>query len=127
MIDLAIDFHSGIPVYKQIINWVLTDIASGSIKTGDRLPTIHALADCLKINPNTVASAYRELELTGAIMSQRGNGSFVKESDDRGIRLSAAEKEAKLDAMYGRMRAEAGSFGISENEIEEYIKKRRRK
>jgi len=122
-----IEFHSGIPVYKQIINRIQSDIAMGNLKEGDRLPTIHSLTACLNVNPNTVAHAYREMELTGIIMSQRGNGSFVRGGDTRGIRLSSKEKETKLDALYGRMKTEASSFGISESEIEEYLNKRSRK
>jgi len=124
MVDFTIEFHSGIPVYRQIINRIQADIAAGTLKEGDRLPTIHALTDRLGVNPNTVAHAYREMELTGVIASQRGNGSFVRGTNARGIQLAAAEKEAKLDTLYGRMKAEASSFGISETEIEEYLKER---
>ena len=64
-----IEFNSGIPVYRQIINAILTSISSGSMGLGDQLPTIRSLAQQLNINPNTVAKAYRELELTGIIES----------------------------------------------------------
>jgi len=54
----AIEFHSGVPVYKQIINHVSAAIAGGMLKEGDQLPTIRALCETLAVNPNTVAKAY---------------------------------------------------------------------
>ncbi|MEJ1972083.1 MAG: GntR family transcriptional regulator [Lacunisphaera sp.] len=73
----SVEFHSGIPVYKQIIHQVQTAITAGGLKEGDRLPTIRALHQQLNVNPNTVAKAYRELEHLGLIATERGSGCFV--------------------------------------------------
>jgi GntR family transcriptional regulator len=122
--DMTLEFNSGIPVYKQIINRVRTEVASGSLNDGDRLPTIRKLTEQLNINPNTVAKAYRELELSGVIISQRGNGSFIRLGSVPEAGLSAAEKTAKLSALYERMKSEASGFGISEAEVHSYINER---
>ena len=57
----SIDFSSGIPVYKQIINTICTAVSSGKLRQGEKLPTIKELTQQLNVNPNTVAKAYREL------------------------------------------------------------------
>ena len=62
-----VEYNSGIPVYRQIINHVCAAVAADSFKPGDQLPTIRALSERLNVNPNTVAKAYRELELKGII------------------------------------------------------------
>jgi GntR family transcriptional regulator len=59
--QLRIDLKSGVPFYRQIIDQVLTAIASGALVPGNQLPTVRQLAVDLSINPNTVVRAYREL------------------------------------------------------------------
>ena len=73
-----IEFHSGIPVYKQIIHQVQAAITAGRLKAGDQLPTIRALHEQLNVNPNTVAKAYRELQHLGLLSAEHGSGCFVK-------------------------------------------------
>ena len=121
--DMTLEFSSGIPVYKQIINRVQTEVAAGNLRGGDRLPTIRQLTASLNINPNTVAKAYRELEMSGVITSQRGNGSFVRPSTAKAAGLSKADKAAKLNELYERMKSEASAFGISEAEVWGFVMK----
>lgn len=104
-----------------------TEVAAGGLREGDRLPTIRKLTAQLNVNPNTVAKAYRELELSGVIFSQRGNGSFIRQSADQGTVLSDTAKSAKLTELYERMKSEAAGFGISELEVGQYILKRNTK
>jgi len=108
----SIEFHSGIPVYKQIIHQVQAAIADGRLKEEDQLPTVRALHQKLKVNPNTVAKAYRELELGGFITTQRGSGCFVA-APSATPRLSAIDKKTKADEISARLVAEARSHGIS--------------
>lgn len=77
MLWFKIDFHSGIPVYQQIINNVKEAIISGDLKADDPLPSIRELAKELNVNPNTVARSYRDLEMEGFIYSRPGVGSFI--------------------------------------------------
>ncbi len=72
-----LDLHSGVPVYRQIMDQVRGGIASGSLSVGDQLPTVRQLAVDLSINPNTVVRAYRELELGGLLETHQGTGTFI--------------------------------------------------
>ena len=119
----SIEFNSGIPVYKQIINHVCAALASGALKEGDRLPTIRLLQAQLDVNPNTVAKAYRELELKGIITSERGNGSFIRNGVES-ARLPAAERRERLESLYRRLLAEAAGCGVTEDELTQYVKER---
>lgn len=116
-LPLSIEYHSGIPVYRQIINAITSAVANGEITNGDFLPTIRNLAEDLRINPNTVAKAYRELELTGVVLSAGRNGTVVTGHRKVLPRPSRAEKEIKLKEIYSRAVAEARAHGISESEV----------
>src|ERR1700677_3412341 len=94
----SIEFHSGIPVYKQIINHLRAAMADGRLPEGEQLPTVRALHKKLNVNPNTVAKAYRELELGGFITTQRGSGCFVA-PPPVAPKLSARVKRAKADEL----------------------------
>src|SRR5258708_20311686 len=72
-----LDLHSGVPVYRQIIDQVQGGIAAGTLKAGDQLPTVRQVAVDLSINPNTVVRAYRELEIRGVLETQQGTGTFI--------------------------------------------------
>jgi GntR family transcriptional regulator len=112
----AIEFHSGIPVYKQIINHIQAAIAAGRLKEGDQLPAIRALHQKLDVNPNTVAKAYRELALTGVIVAEHGSGSFVAPPQKKPV-LSPKEKKAKVSELCARFVAEAKGHGITPEEL----------
>ena len=75
------------PIYVQIMDEVRRGMATGALVSGDPLPSVRQLAADLKVNPNTVAQAYRELEREGLAYVQRGQGTFVGSSrhidDDR--------------------------------------------
>ncbi len=73
----SINIDSSVPVYEQIENHVQFAIASGDLKAADQLPSVKELALRLSINPNTVAKAYRDLEVMGLIYTRRGMGCFV--------------------------------------------------
>lgn len=117
--DWRIEFHSGIPAYRQIINRIQAEISRGNLREGDQLPTIRALHQKLQVNPNTVARAYRELALTGVIESQQGSGSFVARPRDHAA-LPTEVRQAKTEELAARLTAEARSHGI---QIEDLIKR----
>lgn len=85
----AIDLHSGMPVYRQLIDQVRSGVASGSLIAGDQLPTVRQLAVDLAINPNTVMRAYRELELGGLLETHQGTGTFISKKKLGKIPLNA--------------------------------------
>ncbi|MEJ2245696.1 MAG: GntR family transcriptional regulator, partial [Acidobacteriota bacterium] len=75
---IQINFKSGKPVYLQVVDQIKTAAASGALKPGEPLPTIRPLAEELRLNRNTIAKAYAELENQGVIETLPGKGSFVK-------------------------------------------------
>ena len=78
---LQIDFKSGKPVYLQLVDQIRYAAASGGLRTGEPLPSIRPLAEELRVNRNTVAKAYAELESQGVIETIPGKGCFLKESN----------------------------------------------
>lgn len=78
-VRFSLDGSSGVPFYRQIIQQIEHAILSRKLEPGDRLPTIRSLAIDLKINPNTIAKAYSELEIRGIVVTQVGSGTYVSD------------------------------------------------
>ena len=112
--EFALDLHSGMPVYRQLIDQVRSGVASGSLTAGDQLPTVRQLAVDLAINPNTVLRAYRELELGGLIETHQGTGTFVARKK---VEKNNAERERKLTQLTGEFAARAGAAGFTVEEL----------
>ena|SRR5580704_1996811 len=108
--EFALDLHSGMPVYRQLIDQVRSGVASGTLTAGDQLPTVRQLAVDLAINPNTVMRAYRELELGGTLETHQGTGTFVA---NKKVEKATAERERQLVQMAGEFAARAGAAGFS--------------
>src|SRR5579863_7001189 len=106
----ALDLHTGVPVYRQLIDQVRAGIASGSLTAGDQLPTVRQLAVDLAINPNTVMRAYRELELSGLLETHQGTGTFISNKKPE---KKTAERDRQLSQMAGEIAARAGAAGFS--------------
>ena len=109
-----LDPHSGVPVYRQIVDQVLGGIASGSLTPGDQLPTVRQAAVDLEINLNTVLRAYRELELRGALETQQGTGTFISRQK---VKRDSVERDRKLDQLATEFIARAGSLGFTLEEL----------
>jgi GntR family transcriptional regulator len=77
---LQINFKSGKPVYLQVVDQIKAAAASGSLQPGEALPCIRPLAEELRVNRNTIAKAYSELESLGVIETLPGKGCFLKEN-----------------------------------------------
>lgn len=75
-----INFKSGMPVYLQLVDQVKAAAASGALQPGEALPSIRPLAEELRLNRNTVAKAYSELERLGVIETLPGKGCFLKQN-----------------------------------------------
>lgn len=114
----ALDLHTGVPVYRQIIDRVRGGIASGALSAGDQLPTVRQLAVDLAINPNTVMRAYRELELGGLLETQQGTGTFIT---NKKTGASNAERERHLAQIAGEFAARAGAAGFTVEELIERL------
>lgn len=112
--EFSLNMHSGVPVYRQLIDQVRAGMASGSLSAGDQLPTVRQLAVDLAINPNTVLRAYRELELGGLLETHQGTGTFIS---DRKLERKTAERERQLSQMAGEFAARAGASGFTVEEL----------
>jgi GntR family transcriptional regulator len=86
---LQVNFKSGKPVYLQVVDQVKAAAASGALQTGEPLPSIRPLAEELRVNRNTIAKAYTELESQGVIETIPGKGCFLK------INSSPLKKEVR--------------------------------
>jgi len=86
-----VDFKTGKPVYLQLVDQVRYAAASGGLRPGEPLPSIRPLAEELRVNRNTVAKAYAELENQGVIETIPGKGCFLRESNSP-FTKSAREK-----------------------------------
>jgi GntR family transcriptional regulator len=109
-----LDAHSGVPVYRQLIDQVQGAVASGSLSAGDQLPTVRHVAIELAINPNTVLRAYREMEIRGMLDTQQGTGTFVAEQK---VELSKEVRDRQLGQLVNEFVSRAGSTGITVNEL----------
>jgi GntR family transcriptional regulator len=114
-----LDLHSGVPVYRQIIDQVRGAIAHGSLSVGDQLPTVRQLAVDLSINPNTVVRAYRELELGGLLDTQQGTGTFVSAQK---IPKADAERDRQLGQIAADAVARAGAAGFTVEDLLEHLR-----
>lgn len=118
-----LDSHSGVPVYRQLIDQVHAAIATGRLQPGDQLPTVRLVAVELTINPNTVIRAYREMEIRGILDTQQGSGTFIA---DQKIEPSKQEHNRKLDQLVGDFVARAGAAGLTVGELIESLEKLQR-
>ena len=123
-IEFRLDVKSGVPFYRQIIDRVKSAIATGEIAAGDRLPTVRQLAVDLSINPNTVARAYTELELTGLVETQMGSGTFVGQKK---VERDDVERRRILDQICQELLARASSHGFTLDDVLENLAQRRKR
>jgi len=112
--QFRLDLHSGVPVYRQLIDQVRAGMAAGSLSSGDQLPTVLQLAVDLAINPNTVLRAYRELELGGFLETQQGTGTFITQKKPR---RDDVERERQLNQLVGEFLARAGAAGFTAEDL----------
>ncbi len=119
MIKFILDPKAGAPFYRQIIDQIKFGIASGKLNIGDQLPTVRALAVELKVNLNTVAKAYKELEIQQILETQQGTGTFINKIE---IQIDNKEKNKKLDEICNEFTTIAFSYGFSINDIVNQLK-----
>ena len=105
-----LDMHSGVPVYRQIVDQVRGAVAVGNLTAGDQLPTVRQLAVDLEINPNTVVRAYRELEIRGVLETQQGTGTFISRQK---IKRDEVEHRRQLNQLVTEFVSRAGAAGFT--------------
>jgi GntR family transcriptional regulator len=117
-LEFVIDPKTGVPFYKQIILQVEMAIADGRMGSGDQLPTVRSLAVDLKINPNTVARAYNELEIRGIVTTHQGSGTFIS---DKKVELDDVERERVLVGLVRPFLSKAMSYGFTIQEVMDHL------
>lgn len=120
-VPFRLDAASGVPFYRQVIDQVLLAVADGRLAPGTQLPTVRQLAVDLSVNLNTVAKAYREMEIRGIVETQQGTGTFVAE---RPSSSGAAERRKALERFVDELLARAGSNGFNVEEVADAVASR---
>ena len=116
--QFRLDLRSGVPAYRQIMDQVLVAMASGTLASGDQLPTVRQLAVDLSINPNTVVRAYRELEIRGILETHQGTGTFI---GAKKVERDEAERRRQMAQLVGELVARAGAAGYSTQELRDCL------
>ncbi len=119
MIKFLLDYSSGVPIYRQIIDQIRFGIASGQLKLGEQLPTVRALAVELKVNLNTISKAYKELEIKNILETQQGTGTFVNKTEQV---VPEKEWEDKLKEICTQFSSVAFSYGFNLDEVMRELK-----
>src|SRR5205809_6440195 len=108
--EFRLDLHSGVPVYRQIIDQVMGGIAASALAAGDQLPAVRQVAVDLAINPNTVVRAYRELEIRGVIETQQGTGTFISLQK---VKRDEVERRRQINQLVSEFVSRAGAAGFT--------------
>jgi len=113
------------PLYAQLERAIRFAIATERLRVGERLPTVRQLAVDLRINANTVAKVYTELEREGVLETRRGVGTFVRTRDLPVLRGRRSDRERELRLLMDRFLSEATALGFSPEEVLEHLAGRR--
>ena len=111
---LEVDQRSGVPIYVQLVAGVKHALEVGTLRSGERLPTVRGLAEELAVAPNTVVKAYNELQRAGLIGSRPGVGTVVLAD------LGEAVRKQQVEALHERIGVlvrDAVGLGITEDEL----------
>ena len=109
----SIDSRSAVPVYEQLRRQILLQIVSGRLEDGEKLPSIRELAGALRINPNTVAKTYRQLETEAFVTSRKGLGVFISAA----VRELQSDRNEIFIALTDEYLSKAAELGLNADEI----------
>ncbi len=119
--QINITTHDKVPIYLQVVNQIKYQIAAGRLAAGEELPPIRVLAEKLVVNPNTIARAYRELELAGIVEKRRTAGTFVS---DQGSPLARRERMKILTERIDQLLAEALQMDVTLDDVIKLLNQR---
>lgn len=119
--QIHISSGDGVPIYLQIVKQVKYLVAASRLTPGQELPPIRVLAEQLLVNPNTVARAYRELEMAGIVEKRRTAGTYVAET---GSPLGRRQRLRILRHRVDALLAEARQLGVSTTEVVRLVRQR---
>lgn len=107
------DFDTAKPIYRQIIDGYQKKLIRGELKPGDKIPSQREYAEMVRVNPNTVQRAYREMELMGMVETQRGQGTFITVTEAMMKEMKASMADSVVKGFLSEMK----ELGFSELEI----------
>ena len=119
-LTLHLDFRSGLPIYIQLMNQIESQVLGGTLKPGDQLPTVRAMASELRVNFNTVARAYRLLDEAHIISTQQGRGTYITEVPLPEV--TERLRQETLDALARKYIGEALRLEFSKKEIIQIVR-----
>ena len=123
MAIISVDTRDATPIYAQLERGLRAAMATGPLRPGDQLPTVRQLAVDLRVNANTVARVYAELERVGVIETRRGVGSFIKATPAEAH--PPRERDRRLRAFVTRMLADADAAGFTADDVIAAVKTQR--
>lgn len=114
---MGISFDNSKPIYLQLMDYFFQKICNGSLKPGDKLPSVRETAVEVGVNPNTVQRTYAEMERKGVVIAKRGQGSFVTEEKSviQALRTEISEQYVNTFIAYMQ------NNGFSDEEIMEQV------
>lgn len=116
---ISVDPRSSTPLYVQVKEQMVLALATGTLQVGDQLPTVRELAARLRINPNTVARVYRELQVEGLLASRQGSGTFVA---DTARQAGAAEGQAIMRQRLAEIAVLGKTLGLGVEDMEALLR-----
>ena len=114
-LNILLDFHSGIPIYIQIMDHIRHLVANGDLQAGDQLPTVRQLATDLRINWNTVARAYKLLDEARLISTQQGRGTYIWEAPSE--ETTQVLRQQALEGLTQRYISATARLGCTPEEV----------
>ena len=121
MLPLRVSPSSGVPLYLQLEQQIKHAVASGLLRPGESLPSVRRTAAELRINPNTVARAFSNLERDGVLRTVPGGGSFVAEVSTTGGGLLKTERLRRLRPLVDQLVVEASQFRLSAEDLHKLL------
>ena len=120
--------RSDVPIHRQIFDGVRMAVSTGRLQIGDELPSVRGMAVRLRVNPNTVARAYRDLEAQGVLETRRGRGTYIARRAGRGAKRGTQEViEARADEFIDVARQGGMSDEETVKVLQHQLTKNRRK
>ncbi len=119
--QIRLNHSDGVPIYLQIVNQVRYLVSAGRMVAGEELPPIRTLAEKLLINPNTVARAYRELELAGIVEKRRTAGTYVTDARPR---IPKPDRVRILGQRVDGLLTEARQMDVPVSDVIDLVKQR---
>lgn len=117
---IKVDYNSGEPISRQVVDQIKWLVVSGHLAPGEKLPSIRALAKQLKVNPTTVTRIYNELSAERVITLRQGQGAFVSSKSSV---INKTEAKKQIRELAKRMLVESSRLGLSRKDVEGIIQK----